>query len=184
MNFLSISGSLRANSTNTSILKAAAELAPPAVTVSLYDGLDDLPHFSPERDVSTPPASVLHLRTLLREADAVLICTPEYIHGMPGVLKNMLDWIASSGEFVGKPVSVISAGPSDMGGSRAHALLHHTMDVLMAQLPLEASLIVPFVRQRLDAAGQVTDPVLTAELRSVMNTLVQAVIGKNSVSQS
>ena len=105
----------------------------------------------------------------------MLFCTPEYIHGMPGVLKNMLDWVASSGEFVNKPVGVISAGPSDMGGSRAHASLAYTLGVLMAQLPENASLIVPFVKTKLDADGHVTDPLLTQQLRTVVHALVQAV---------
>ncbi len=175
MHILAISGSLRAASTNTALLRAAAELAPPTVTVTLYDGLDNLPHFSPERDKENTSEPVINLRSLLREADAVLICTPEYIHGMPGVLKNMLDWLASSGEFVDKPVGVISAGPSDMGGSRAHASLSYTLSVLMAKLPEEASLIVPFVRQKIDANGQVTDPTLIQELRELITALVTAV---------
>lgn len=175
MTILAISGSLRAASTNTALLRAAAELAPPTVTVTLYDGLDDLPHFSPERDKENTSEPVINLRSLLREADAVLICTPEYIHGMPGVLKNMLDWLASSGEFVDKPVGVISAGPSDMGGSRAHASLSYTLSVLMAKLPEEASLIVPFVRQKIDANGHVTDLVLIQELRKLMTALVSVV---------
>ncbi|GAB4033084.1 NADPH-dependent FMN reductase [Spirosoma gilvum] len=175
MNILAISGSLRAASTNTSLLRAAAGLAPAGVTISLYDGLDDLPHFSPERDVDPTPESVSKLRAQLRQADAVMICTPEYIHGMPGVLKNMLDWLASSGEFVYKPVSVISAGPSASGGSRAHAALFHTMEVLTASLPEDASLIVSSVKMRMNAAGEITDPVLAQELRTVIDALVNAV---------
>lgn len=175
MNIVAISGSLRAASTNTFLLRAIAELAPNEVTVTLYDGLDDLPHFSPERDKENASKPVNTLRTLLREADAVLFCTPEYIHGMPGVLKNMLDWIASSGEFVDKPVGVISASPSDMGGSRAHAALSYTLGVLTAKLPQDASLIIPFVRKKVDADGTITDPVLIQELRVVLTALVNAV---------
>ncbi|MBN8826374.1 MULTISPECIES: NADPH-dependent FMN reductase [unclassified Spirosoma] len=175
MNILAISGSLRAASTNTSLLRAAAKLAPAGVTISLYDGLDDLPHFSPERDIDPAPESVSKLRNQLRQTDAVMICTPEYIHGMPGALKNMLDWLASSGEFVYKPVSVISAGPSASGGSRAHALLLHTMDVLTAHLPEGASLIVPSVKTRLNAGGEITDPILAQELQAAIASLVNAV---------
>ena len=177
MRILTISGSLRVASTNTLLLRAIEELAPSAVTVTRYAGLDKLPHFSPERDIDPAPEAVNGLRTQLREADAVIICTPEYIHGMPGVLKNMLDWVASSGEFVHKPVGVLSASPSDMGGSRAHAALWHTMDVLMAKLPEQASLIIPFVRQRMSTEGQVTDPVLKQELQLVLSTLID-VFGK------
>lgn len=182
MHILAISGSLRAASTNTSILRALAELAPSTVPVTLYGGLNDLPHFSPERDIDPAPEAVTNLRTQLREADAAIICTPEYIHGMPGVLKNMLDWIASSGEFVYKPVGVISAGPSDMGGSRAHALLFHTMEVLTANLPEKASLIIPFVRTKLDADGRVIDPDLVDQLRLVIETLMEAVQPRSQIA--
>ncbi len=175
MQILAISGSLRAGSTNTALLRAAAELAADIVPITLYDGLDDLPPFSPERDRENKSESVNKLRQLLREADAVLLCTPEYIHGMPGVLKNMLDWLASSGEFVDKPVGVISAGPSDMGGSRAHASLSCTLKILTAHLPEKASLIVPFVRQKIDADGYITEPILNQQLRDVVDALVQAV---------
>ncbi|AKD54504.1 NADPH-dependent FMN reductase [Spirosoma radiotolerans] len=175
MHILAISGSLRAGSTNTSLLRAAAELAPTTVTITLYDGLDDIPAFSPERDKENKTESINKLRTLLQEADAVLFCTPEYIHSMPGILKNMLDWLASSGEFVDKPVGVISAGPSDTGGSRAHAALSYTLAILTAQLPEKASLIVPFVKTKLDASGHVTDSVLSQQLRDVLDALVQAV---------
>jgi NAD(P)H-dependent FMN reductase len=137
--------------------------------------LDDLPHFSPERDGEQSPAAVTHLRALLREADAVLICTPEYIHGMPGVLKNMLDWVVSSGEFVYKPVGIISAGPSDTGGGRAHASLTHTLEVMTAHITEDASLIIPFVRTKINADGQITDPETAEALQRLLNSLVKSV---------
>lgn len=174
MNILAISGSLRAASTNTYLLRTMAELAPPTVTVTVYNELDSLPHFSPERDRENTSESVINLRRLLQKADSVVICTPEYIHGVPGVLKNMLDWLASSGEFVDKPVGVISASPSDMGGSRAHASLSYTLSVLTAKLPEGASLIVPFVRTKLDVSGHVTDQKLMQELRNVLTALTDA----------
>lgn len=175
MNILAISGSLRADSMNTKLLRAVAGLTPPGVSITFYDGLDTLPFFSPERDQEPVPEPVQRLRSMLQQADAVLICTPEYIHGMPGVLKNMLDWLASSGDFVHKTVGVLSASPSDLGGSRAHVSLSHTLDVLMANIPEGGSLIVPHIRRRLNSDGAVVDSVLTHELRTVIDALVQAV---------
>src|SRR5262249_37658099 len=99
MKILAISGSLRAGSTNTALLRATASLAPKGVEVLLFDGLRELPHFSPEIDGDDSPAPVVHLRESLAAADAVLICTPEYAFGMPGSLKNALDWCVSSAEF-------------------------------------------------------------------------------------
>ena len=174
MNILAISGSLRATSTNTSLLRVMSGLAPPGTTVTLYDGLDDLPHFSPERDTDTPPAAVSRVRTLLRNANAVVICTPEYIHGMPGTLKNLLDWVVSSGEFVDTPVGAISASPSDLGGSRAHESLVHTLNVMSARVIDEATFTVPFVRKKLNANGQVTDDGLRQQLRRAVDALTNA----------
>ncbi|GAB3802092.1 NADPH-dependent FMN reductase [Spirosoma humi] len=178
MHILAISGSLRAGSTNTALLRTAAELAPASVTVTLYDGLDTIPAFSPERDKENKTASIDALRQLLQDADAVLFCTPEYIHGIPGTLKNMLDWLASSGEFVDKPVGIISAGPSDTGGSRAHASLSYTLGILTAQLPEKASLIVPFVKTKIDASGHLTDPILIQQIKDVVEALIDAVQSK------
>lgn len=175
MNILAVSGSLRTTSTNTNLLRAMAELAPPGTTVTLYNGLDDLPHFSPERDTDTPPDAVSQIRTLLRDADAIVICTPEYIHGMPGTLKNLLDWVVSSGEFVDTPVGALSASPSDTGGSRAHESLVHTLDVMSAQVITDASFTIPFVRQKLNAGGQVIDDGLLRQLHGVLDALTKAV---------
>lgn len=172
MHILAISGSLRTASANTSLLRAVARLAPTDVVVTFYDGLDDLPHFSPERDVANAPSSVSKLRAQLRDADAVLICTPEYAHGIPGVLKNMLDWIVSSGEFVGKPTCVISAATD---GSYAHASLTETLFMLSAHIVEGASLVVSFVRTKIDAEGHITDAQTTVALQTVISALVGAV---------
>lgn len=173
MNILAISGSLRADSSNTRLLRAAAGLTPPGVSITLYDGLDTLPFFSPERDKEPVPVAVQTLRSMLQQADAVLICTPEYIHGIPGVLKNMLDWLASSGDFVHKTVGVMSASPSDLGGSRAHESLSHTLDVLMADIPEGGSLIVPHIRRRLAADGTIIDSNLSQEVQTVIDALIK-----------
>lgn len=175
MNILTISGSLRATSTNTNLLRALAELAPPGLTVTLYDGLDYLPHFSPERDTDTPPDAVSQVRTLLRNANAVVICTPEYIHRMPGTLKNLLDWVVSSGEFVDKAVGALSASPSDTGGSRAHESLVHTLIVMSARVIDDATFTIPFVRKKLNTDGQIIDDALRQQLRHAVNALTNAV---------
>ena len=99
---LAISGSLRAASSNTAILKAAQQLAPNNLEILLYHGLGDLPHFNPDLELA-PPASVLEFQKMLRDSSAVIISSPEYAHGIPGTLKNALDWVVGSGEMVGKP---------------------------------------------------------------------------------
>lgn len=170
---LAISGSLRVGSSNTALLSAAATLVPDT-TFKLYEGLADLPHFNPELDDDSS-APVNNLRTLLQEADGVLICTPEYAYGMPGVLKNALDWTVSTGEFAGKPVVAMSASPNSTGGAQAHASLVLTLSALAAKIVEPESLIVPFVHTKLDARGNISDPATAQALSRVIDALVQVV---------
>src|SRR3954465_14863614 len=93
MRVLGISGSLRQGSHNPRLLRAAAEKLPPGTEFVLYDGLRHVPHYDDDV-LADPPAAVEDLREAIREADAVLIATPEYNHSIPGVLKNALDWLS------------------------------------------------------------------------------------------
>ena len=172
---VAISGSLRAGSTNTLLIHAARRIAPPDMTWTLYDGLDDLPHFSPERDQEDVlPAPVRRLRDLLGVADGVLISTPEYAHGLPGSLKNALDWMVSSGEFDGKPTLAISASPSERGGDRALASLVQTLMVLGARIAPGGAIAVPFVRAKLGLTDDTPqlDPALAQALHDALDALV------------
>jgi NAD(P)H-dependent FMN reductase len=109
MRILAISGSLRAASSNGAVLKAAAMLAPPDMHLVPYGGLACLPHFNPDHDIDPAPGPVLTLRREIGLADGLLIASPEYAHGVPGSLKNALDWLVSSLEFPDKPVALINA---------------------------------------------------------------------------
>lgn len=175
MHILAISGSLRASSTNTTLVRATAALAPKTMEFTIYDGLADLPHFSPDLDGDNAPASVGHLRGLLQAADGVLICTPEYAFGVPGALKNALDWTVSSGDLYEKSVAAISASPTYMGGDKAHASLLLTLSALGAKVPEGAKLIIPMVRLKLNANGEVSDPETVQALKSVLDTLAQTI---------
>jgi chromate reductase, NAD(P)H dehydrogenase (quinone) len=109
---LAISGSLRAASMNTALLSAAIILAPASVKMTLYQGLNALPHFNPDlEEANLPP--VIDFCAQLQGANGILICSPEYAHGVPGVLKNALDWVVGSGEFMKKPVTLLNASPRD-----------------------------------------------------------------------
>jgi NAD(P)H-dependent FMN reductase len=172
VNLLAISGSIRPGSVNTGVLLALARLAPAAVQVRLYDGLGALPHYSPELDGENSPLVVTHYRTLLAGADGVLICTPEYAFGMPGVLKNALDWTVSSGEFYRKPVAAISASPLPSGGEKAHASLLLTLSALDARVGEPAKLTIPSVTKKLTAAGEIIDPSTGKALSRVLQELL------------
>ncbi len=175
MRILAISGSLRASSTNTTLVRAIMRLAPENMLFSLYDELGELPHFSPDIDIEDAPQPVNALRRQLRDADGVLLCTPEYAYGVPGSLKNALDWTVSSGEFVSKPVVVISASPSILGGDKAHASLLLTLTALSANIVEGGTLIIPLMRTKLNANGEITDTATTQALRSVLAALAQTI---------
>ncbi len=127
MKIVAICGSLRTQSSNLALLRAAIAIAPDGLDVQLYDGLASLPHFNPDddREGAQPPPAVATLRALLASSDGILISTPEYAHGVPGSLKNMLDWLVSDGALVDKPVALISASP--VGGQFAQSSLAETL---------------------------------------------------------
>ncbi len=175
MHILAISGSLRVISTNAALVRVIAALAPENMEMTIYDGLGDIPHFNPDIDGDNPPPSVHNLRQLLQAVDGVLICTPEYAFGVPGVLKNALDWTVSTGEFSGKPVATISASSLWGGGDKAHASLLLTLTALGARMSVDGKLMIPTIGKKLNANGEVLDPQLTLALKSVLDALVQMI---------
>jgi chromate reductase len=173
MKILAFSGSLRPSSHNTALLRALGPLMPANVSYKLWEGLGTLPHFSPEIDFDASPGPVLAYRVLLRSADAVIICTPEYAFGMPGVLKNALDWAVSSGELDRKPVGTISASPLPSGGEKAHAWLTQTLTALGANQVAKAKLSVPGIKVKLTGEGEITDPGLREALQAFLDALIE-----------
>ncbi|HET8900422.1 MAG TPA: NADPH-dependent FMN reductase [Holophagaceae bacterium] len=174
MRLFAISGSLRERSFNTALLRVAMGLLPEGITVSLYEGMAELPHFNPDLDVEPAPATVRDLRARIAAADGVLVCSPEYAHGVPGSLKNALDWIVSSGEFTDKPVLLINASPSFMGGSIAQANLVEILRVMGAKLPDEAVFSVPSVSRKIGADGAL-DVETAAAYKAALSAFVAAI---------
>ena len=175
MKLLGISGSLRTASSNTAILRAIATLVPKEIDYSIYDGMNDLPHYSPDIDDDRSPTSVIQFRSLLKEADGIVISTPEYAYGMPGVLKNALDWTVSSGEFYKKPVVAISASPSWLGGDKARVSLLMTLTAMNSTIVDEGSFTIPFIRKKVNENGEIADRETIELLRSSLNALVKKI---------
>ena len=134
MRVLAVSGSLSSTSSNSALLALAARALRPPDRLVVYEALDDLPHFSPDRDRDPVPASVTRWRDAIGTADVVVIATPEYAGGMPGTLKNALDWLVGSGELYGKPAVVVSAAPSPDRGARARDSLALTLQMQGARV--------------------------------------------------
>ncbi len=175
MNLLVVSGSLRAASSNTALARAAATLAPDEVSTTVSELLDSLPHFSPDRDGDAAPDAAREWRAQVGAADGVLLVTPEYAFGIPGSLKNALDWLVTSGELWRKPVVVVSASPSAKGGEHAHAALKLTLSALEAEIVEEGSLTLAFISTKVGKDGTVTDAATADALRASVEALVRAV---------
>lgn len=170
---LAISGSLRRASSNGALVGAVARLAPDTVEVSIYGELAALPPFNPDLD-GDAPAAVGRLRAALQACDAVLISSPEYAHGVPGVVKNALDWVVGSGELVNKPIALINAS-----GRARHAWvsLAETLAVMSARVIRDASITVTLEGSTLDANGIVADVARSTALRSAIEALANAARG-------
>ena len=176
---LAISGSLRVASVNTAMLRAASLVAPERVKVSFYERLGELPYFDPELDDDMlSPAIVADFRARIFGSHAVLLSTPEYGHGIPGVLKNALDWVSRSGELVGKAVGIISPAGKAL---RAHAQLSETLTVMAARIVPEACTTMPMNGRSHDAAAIAASAECASILRRLLGDLAAVVDADRSV---
>lgn len=169
---LAISGSLREGSSNTRILQQIAAWLPAEIEYSIYKRLDTLPHFSPPDESEALPPSVQDLHEQLNDAGAVIICTPEYAFGLPGSLKNMLDWTVGTGNFVNKLVAIITASSK---GDDAHANLQKTLGALSAIVPKDCTLLIPFIRSKMDQEGNVIDEQTKRDIKLIVDSLLKAI---------
>lgn len=136
---LGVSGSVRAQSSNAALIAAVALLAPPGVTVNTYQDLARLPHFNPDEERDNLPHIVAELRAMIGDVDGIVISTPEYAHGLPGSLKNALDWLVGSVTFPGKPVMLLFASGASV---HAPASLREILRTMSAVLVPEADVTV------------------------------------------
>jgi len=171
---LGISGSLRRGSFNTALLRTAGELAPEGVDVILFDGLRDIPPYDEDLRQEGPQPAVEKLRDAIRRADAVLFATPEYNHGLPGVLKNAIDWVSrpiGENPLQNKPTAIMGASGGVMGTVRAQQQLR---EVLQGFTPVlhTPEVLVSSAAGRFDDQGALTD----GPTREFVQTLVSGLV--------
>lgn len=167
---LAISGSLKKYSSNRAVINAMALLVPHNVSITFFESLDLLPHFNPE--VPDTNSEVYNFRQKLKAADGVVISTPEYAYGIPGVLKNALDWIVSSGELYQKPVALISVSPMITGGGYALESLKLIMSALGIATNPYCTLSIGNSRSKISGKGEITDSETLLSLQDLANQLV------------
>ena len=172
MRVLAVSGSLRRDSHNTRLLRAAAQQLPAGVELELYDGLKQIPPFD-EDDEARPAREVMEWRAAIDAADAVLFATPEYNSSIPGQLKNALDWASrpkSEAALLNKPVAVVGASKSMFGALWAQAELRKIVSASGARV-LDAELAVATAHEAFDE-----DSLIDAELADALGTVVEDLI--------
>lgn len=164
---LAIAGSLRAESINAAFCRAAARLAPAGLEVAVFADLGRIPPFNPDRD-DRPPAAIRRFRAAVGGADALLIASPEYAHGVSGVMKNALDWLVSFEGFVAKPVAVVNTS------ARAHhadQALRETLRTMSAVIVEGASPTLALLGTLTREAAMVESADLSARIRLALDAL-------------
>lgn len=172
---LAISGSLRRDSHNTRLLRAAQRLLPRGARLELYGSLRELPHYDADLDIAPADPAVAHLREAIAAADAVLIATPEFNGTIPGALKNAIDWASRPyGESVlkGKPVAVIGASAGLFGAVWAQAEVRKSLGIAGAEV-IDGELGVGQAQEAFDERGDLLDGEHAAKLREIVGSLAQ-----------
>ena len=172
MNILALSGSLRAGSANIRLLEAVKLLAPAGASVTIRGPLDDLPHFNPDIEEAGLPPVAAALRAAVGSCDALLISSPEYAHGVPGVMKNALDWLVGGMEMTDKPVALLNATPP---GEYAQASLMETLRVMGGHFVEAACIEVPLRGSKVSAQEIAADPVTAKKITHMLDVLARYV---------
>jgi chromate reductase len=176
MKVLGVSGSLRADSWNTKLLRTAAELLPPGVQFEVYENLKAVPPYDEDDDVDPAPAAGADFRSAIAGADGVLIATPEYNSSVPGQLKNALDWASrplATNVARNKPVAVVGASAGAFGAVWAQAELRKVLAAMGARV-VEGDVAVGHAPQRFDESGRLADDELREQFAEVVTSLVDA----------
>ena len=176
MKVLGISGSLRRDSHNTNLLRAAAELVDGEVELVVWEGLKAVPPYNEDDDVAEAPAAVAELRAAIAGADAVLFATPEYNSSIPGQLKNALDWVSrplATSPLRNKPVAVVGASTGAFGAVWSQAELRKVLAAIGARV-LDCEVACRFAAERFDQHGRLVDEEARAQLGEALERLVEA----------
>lgn len=173
MRYVGLSGSLRRASINSALLRVASRLAPAATRVDIYDGMARLPLFNPDLE-PVVPEEVVRFRSQVGRADALIVASPEYAHGITGVMKNALDWLVSHEAFVAKPVAVLNASPR---AHHADSALREVLRTMSAQIVEDASVSIPLLGSGLSEEQMAESQELRRTILGVFAALEGAVSG-------
>lgn len=166
---LAILGSTRQRSSNLNLLKAIELLFVDDIVLTIFTGIAALPHFNPD-DTDKDIAAVTAFRKAIQDADGVIICTPEYAHGVPGSLKNAIDWTISTNEFYHKPTALITASTDGRAG---HAALLETLRTIEAGNIEQLQLLVQFISTKIGEDYIIKDETTLTEIKKLVTALLE-----------
>jgi chromate reductase len=169
---LAISGSTKRSSINRSLIEAIIDLSAESLDITAYDGIANLPQFNPDDDGDDVASEVSDFRQQLNNAEGVIICTPEYAHGVPGTLKNAIDWTVSSSQFPRKPTLLITASTDGQWG---HKALLETLRAVDAENIDMLQLLIQFAKTKISAEGKITDEKTLSEVKRLIAALIQTI---------
>lgn len=169
---LAIPGSTRTNSSNLQIIHAIANLASIDAEVEVYNKLSGLPHFNPDVDDDNLPDAVAEFRNKIKEADGVLICTPEYIFSLPGSLKNAIEWTVSTTIFLNKPTALITASGL---GDKAHESLQLIMKTVGAAFNDETQLLISGARTKVNSNSEIIDEATLIKVKNLIGAFIRLI---------
>lgn len=167
MKILAICGSIKQDSANHSLLKTIAALSKGQFGLDVFENLTALPYFNPDQ-TDDAPQPVLDLRSRIEAADGVLICTPEYVFSLPGVLKNALEWMVSTVVLTDKPAALITASSS---GKVAHESLLLVMKTLGAKTTDDTCLLIQSIKSKMTKEGIITDEQTEQQVKKLIDSL-------------
>jgi chromate reductase len=164
---LAISGSTRKDSSNEKLIRFISEISADLFEMTTFD-LTSLPYFNQDIDNSEIPKSVIDFRKAIEDSDGVLICTPEYVFSIPGILKNAIEWTVSTVVFTDKPAAIITASSS---GTKAHESLTLIMKTVGVKMPYTSTLLIQSIRSKTNNKGEITDPLTLDQLNALIRSL-------------
>ena len=167
---LAISGSTRENSSNQVILKFIAENYGEELQIEIYQDLVNLPFFNPDLDKEEVPVTVKAFRERIQQSDGIIICTPEYVYSLPGILKNAIEWTVSTTLFSNKPMALITASAS---GEKAHESLLLVMKTLYARVDENTCLLINGVKGKVTNSGEIADEKTAKDIKRMVDHFSQ-----------
>ena len=168
-NILVIIGSASRSSANEKLMDNFAELTKDVFNLTLFKGLKTFPHFDPELSADNPPKEVLEFRKSIKNADGIIICTPEYVFSIPSGLKNGIEWCVATTVFSDKPIGLITASAS---GQKGHEELQLIMKTVMTNFTDGTTLLIQGIKSKINEAGFVTDTKTLAALQLLLDNLI------------